>query len=251
MDFSIKGKKAIITGGARGIGKSVAVAFVQAGADVAIVDIDIDEASKTVSELAAMGGRAIAVGTDVTDPDQVNMMVSEVKSAFGRIDICFNNAGASCNEPAEDMAYASWLKIIDLNLNAAFLVAQAVGRVMIAQGSGSIINTASMSAHIVNQPQPQCAYNAAKAAVIQLTKSLAVEWVQRGVRVNSISPGYISTDMTLGAPAEWKERWMDLSPAKRMGTPEELTGAVVYLASDAASFTTGTDIIIDGAFVCK
>jgi len=250
MNFDIRGKKAIVTGGARGIGKSIAEGFAKAGADVAIVDIDIDEAKKTAEKIKQAGVKVIAIKTDVTKPDQVSAMVREVVEEFGRIDICFNNAGICINEKAEEMSYESWCRVIDVNLTAVFLVAQAVGRVMIKQGGGSIINTASMSAHIVNIPQPQCAYNASKAGVIQLTKSLAVEWMPYNVRVNCISPGYIFTAMTLSAPDEWKKTWLDLSVARRMGKPEELLGAVIYLASDASSFTTGADIIIDGAFTC-
>ena len=143
-------------------------------------------------------------------------------------------------------------KVIDINLTGVFLTAQAAGRVMLRQGFGSIINTASMSAHIVNVPQPQCAYNASKAGVIQLTKSLAVEWAKRGVRVNSISPGYIGTELTLNSPSlkPLIEQWNDMAPMGRMGRPEELQSICVYLAGDTSTFTTGSDFVIDGAFTC-
>jgi len=144
------------------------------------------------------------------------------------------------------------MKVIDINLTGVFLTAQAAGKVMIKQGGGSIINTASMSAHIVNVPQPQCAYNASKAGVVQLTKSLAVEWALKGVRVNSISPGYIGTDLIMNSPSlkPLIEKWEEMSPLRRLGKPEELQAIAVYLAGDASQFTTGSDFVIDGAFTC-
>lgn len=247
--FLLDGKKAYVTGGARGIGKSAAIALAQAGADIAIVDRDIAEAEKAAAEIAALGVRAIAVNTDVTKPDDVNKMIDTILKAFGTIDVAFNNAGICINENAEDMSFESWKKVIDINLTGVFLTVQAAGRVMIKNGKGSIINTASMSGHIVNYPQPQCAYNASKAGVIMLTKSLAVEWAPHNVRVNCISPGYIATEMTLKA-TNWIPGWVASTPVRRMGNPEELQGAIVYLASDAATFTTGTDIVVDGAFTC-
>ena len=247
--FMLNGKKAYVTGGARGIGKSVSIGLAQAGADIAIVDKDIVEAEKTAKELKVYGVKTIAVQTDVTNPDDVNRMIDTILKAFGTIDIAFNNAGICINEKAEEMSFESWKKVIDINLTGVFLTAQAAGRIMIRNGKGSIINTASMSGHIVNYPQPQCAYNASKAGVIMLTKSLAVEWAPYNVRVNSISPGYIATEMTLKA-TNWIPSWVESTPARRMGNPEELQGAVIYLASDASTFTTGTDIVVDGAFIC-
>lgn len=247
--FKLDGKKAFVTGGARGIGKSISIALAEAGADVAIVDMDINEARKTAKELEAYGVKAIAVETDVTNPEDVNKMIDTILSAFGTIDIVFNNAGICINEKAEEMSIAAWKKVIDINLTGVFLVAQAAGRVMIKNGKGSIINTASMSGHIVNQPQPQSAYNASKAGVIMLTKSLATEWAPFNVRVNSISPGYIATEMTLKA-TDWIPTWEAATPVKRMGNPDELQGAVIYLASEVSTYTTGTDIVVDGGFTC-
>ena len=150
------------------------------------------------------------------------------------------------------MTYAQWKKNIDVNLNSVFLTDTIAGRYMLSHGGGSIINTASMSAHIVNVPQPQCAYNASKAAVIQLTKSLAVEWAKQGVRVNSISPGYIGTDLTLSSPTLQPliAQWNAMAPMGRLGKPEELGSICVYLAGDTSTFTTGSDFILDGAFTC-
>ena len=247
--FVLSGKKAFVTGAARGIGKCAALALAQAGADVAIVDMLIDKAEETAEEVRKLGRKSIAVKCDVTDPDDVDKMIDTIVKEFGKIDIAYNNAGICINEPAEDMSFEHWKKVIDVNLTGIFLTARAAGRVMLKNGGGSIINTASMSGHIVNVPQPQCAYNASKAGVILLTKSLAVEWANKNVRVNCISPGYIATDMTKAAK-QWIPLWMDQSVMKRMGEPEELAPAIVYLASDASTFTTGCDIVIDGAFTC-
>lgn len=249
----LDGKKAFVTGGARGIGKSIATALCEAGADVAIVDVDIDEAEKTARALAQETGRkTIAVMTDVTDPAQVDGMIEAVLAAFGRIDAAFCNAGICMNVPAEEMTLEQWKKVVDINLTGVFLTAQAAGRVMLRQGGGSIVNTASMSGHIVNVPQPQCSYNASKAGVIQLTKSLAVEWAMKGVRVNSISPGYIGTELTLNSPSlkPLIAQWNHMAPLSRMGRPDELQAIAVYLAGDTSAFTTGSDFVIDGAFTC-
>ena len=249
----LDGKKGFVRGAARGIGKSTATAFAEAGADVAIVDLDIAEAKKTAQELADKTGRkVIAVGCDCTNPEQVDAMVEQVIEELGGLDFCHNNAGICINAPAEEMTYDQWNKVININLNGVFLTDIAAGKYMLAHGGGSIINTASMSAHIVNVPQPQCAYNASKAAVIQLTKSLAIEWAKKGVRVNSISPGYIGTELTLNSPTliPLIEKWNEMAPLGRMGKPEELQAICVYLAGDTSSFTTGSDFIIDGAFTC-
>lgn len=249
----LDGKSAFVTGGARGIGQSVATAFAEAGADVAIVDIDIETAQKTAREISDQTGRTcIALKCDVTSRDQVDAMVASVISAYGKLDIAFCNAGICINVPAEEMTFEQWNKVIQINLTGVFLTAQAAGKQMLKQGFGSIINTASMSAHIVNVPQPQCAYNASKAGVIQLTKSLAIEWATRGVRVNSLSPGYIGTELTLTAPKliPLIDEWNRMAPLHRLGRPDELQAICVYLAGDASSFTTGSDFVVDGAFTC-
>jgi len=249
----LDGKAIFVTGGARGIGKCVSTAFVEAGANVAIVDIDIDEAEKTANELSEINGiKTIAIKTDVTDSTQVYEMVDEVVRTFGKLDVAFCNAGICINEPADEMTLDAWKKVIDVNLTGVFLTNQAAGKAMMKTGGGSIINTASMSAHIVNIPQPQCAYNASKAGVIQLTKSLAIEWVKENIRVNSISPGYIATELINNAAhlVPLIDVWNSLAPMGRLGKPEELQSICVYLAGDTSSFTTGSDFVIDGAFTC-
>ena len=249
----LDGKAIYVTGGASGIGKSVAMALAEAGADVAIVDINLEGAEAAAKEIAdATGSKTIAIQCNVTDKDEVEAMVAKVVDTYGKLDAAFNNAGICLNVPAEEMTYEQWSKVININLNGVFLCATAAGRVMLKQGYGSIINTASMSGHIVNVPQPQCAYNASKAGVSMLTKSLAVEWAKKGVRVNCISPGYIGTDLTLNSEAlkPLIEKWNAMAPMGRLGRPEELQSIVVYLAGDTSSFTTGSDIIVDGAFTC-
>ena len=249
----LDGKAIYVTGGASGIGKSVATALAEAGADVAIVDVNLEGAEAVAKEIAeATGSKTIAIRCDVTNQDDVEAMVAKVVDTYGKLDACFNNAGICLNVPAEEMTYEQWNKVININLNGVFLCATAAGRVMLKQGYGSIINTASMSGHIVNVPQPQCAYNASKAGVSMLTKSLAVEWAKKGVRVNCISPGYIGTDLTLNSEAlkPLIEQWNAMAPMGRLGRPEELQSIVVYLAGDTSSFTTGSDIIVDGAFTC-
>ena len=251
--FRLDGKRAYVTGAARGIGKSIARAFLEAGARVALADIDLTEAESTAAGFRAAGGDCVAVAVDVASPESVEACMGQIVDKLGGIDIAVNNAGICINAPADRMGFADWKKVIDVNLTGVFLTSQAAGRQMIRQGQGgSIINTASMSAHIVNPPQPQCAYNASKAGVIQLSKSLAVEWASHGIRVNTISPGYIGTELTLNSPSLQPliASWEAVSPLKRMGRPEELQDIALYLACGAASFTTGSDFIVDGAFTC-
>lgn len=252
-NMRLDGKAIFVTGGARGIGKAVATAFCEAGANVAIVDVDIDTAKQTAAWLHdTTGSDTMAYQADVTNPDQVDAMVAAVTGKYGKLDACHCNAGICINEPAEEMTFEHWKKVIDINLTGIFLTARAAGRVMLKQGHGSIINTASMSGHIVNVPQPQCAYNASKAGVILLTKSLAIEWAKRGVRVNCISPGYIGTDLirTSELLKPLVAQWNALAPMGRLGKPEELQSICVYLAGDTSTFTTGSDFVVDGAFTC-
>ena len=218
-----------------------------------IVDMDLETAQETAKEIAeATGRKVIALKCDVTNEADVQAMVDAVVAELGGLDFCHANAGICINEAADKMTYAQWKKNIDVNLNSVFLTDTIAGRYMLANGGGSIINTASMSAHIVNVPQPQCAYNASKAGVIQLTKSLAIEWAKKGVRVNSISPGYIGTDLTLSSPTLQPliAQWNAMAPMGRLGKPEELGSICVYLAGDTSTFTTGSDFILDGAFTC-
>ncbi|HHE6468281.1 TPA: SDR family oxidoreductase [Providencia rettgeri] len=249
----LDGKKIFVTGGARGIGKRLAIALSEAGADVAIVDVDLDEAQKTAQEIAvANNNKTIAIRTDITKPAEVDDMIQTILHEFGRLDVAFCNAGIGHTVPVEDDTLEDWSRVINVNLNGTFLTAQAAAKVMLKQGGGSIINTASMSAHITNIPQKECSYAASKAGVIAMSRNMAVEWADRNVRVNTISPGYMATEMTLNDPdlAPLIEQWEQLIPVHRMGKPEELEAIAVYLAGDMSSYTTGADFRIDGGYTC-
>ena len=247
--FRLTGKKAVVTGAAQGIGQSVAIALAEAGADVAL--LDLNESTETLEKIRAVGRDGFFLKVNIAEETEVEAAFVEIDACFGGVDILFNNAGICICTPAETMTLDEWRKVVDVDLTAQFLVARAAGQRMIKSGKGgAIVSTASMSGHIVNVPQPQCAYNAAKAGLIHLTKSLATEWARYNIRVNCISPGYIATLLSIDVPPERMQNWFFMAPMKRMGGPEELQGAVIYLASDAASYTTGADIVIDGGYSC-
>ena len=250
--FSLEGKTAIVTGGAQGIGSVVAMRMAEVGANIVIFDMQEEKARKTAKEIAeATGKKTAAYGVDVTDPVQVKAAIEQADADMGGLDLLFNNAGIVLHKSAYDVTPVEWAKVINVNLNGEYYMASEFARYLKGKGKkGAICNTASMSGHIVNWPQEQASYNASKAAVIQMTKSLAVEYCKDGIRVNCISPGYMYTELTCHVNPDWQERWMDLTPSGRYGTPDELCGAVIYLLSDSASFTSGTDIIVDGCFTC-
>ena len=247
--FGLKGKVAIVTGGSRGIGQVVAIGLAKAGAEVAI--FSRTEAKETVNTIIKDGGKAYGIRVDVTDEAGIESAVQEVLKRSGSIDVVFSNAGACIHKDTLHASLAEWNEIINVNLTGVYIVARATGKVMIEKGiHGSIINMASMSGNIVNIPQWQASYNASKAGVIHLTRSLAVEWADFHIRVNSLSPGYIATPMSVDTPQELKDAWMPLIPLHRMGNPEELVPAVLYLATNASGYTTGSDVIVDGAYSC-
>ena len=249
--FDLSGRKALITGAGRGIGREIAHTLAAAGADIAIAELDPATAEEAAAEMRSLGRQSFAVQCNVRDPGSVNAAVAATLETFGRIDILVNNAGIARNPKAEETSDNDWLDIIDINLNGVFWGCRAVAPHMLGRGSGAIVNIASMSGSIVNKPQPQAAYNVSKAGVIMLTKSLAAEWSARGVRVNSVSPGYIATEMTGRAITkypDWAAVWNEMTPIGRMGKPADVAHAVWYLASDAASFATGTDLIVDGGY---
>ena len=251
--FRLDGRVALVTGGGQGIGRAFAHALGEAGAAVAVVDISAGHAEAVAAELIAKGVDALPLVADVSQPDQVNAMVAAVLTRWGKLTIGVNNAGIGFWADAEAMTVEEWDRVIALNLRGVFLCAQAAGRAMLAAGYGKLINTASMSGSIVNTPQNQVAYNASKAGVIQLTRSLAAEWARRGVRANSISPGYTRTllvDNLLATPVgqSMMPTWLSMTPMGRMGEVTDLQGAVVYLASEASDFMTGHDLVIDGGY---
>jgi NAD(P)-dependent dehydrogenase (short-subunit alcohol dehydrogenase family) len=196
--------------------------------------------------------RALCTRTDVRDPASVAEMAERAMAEFGRIDFLVNNAGITLWGEAENAPLDGWRNVLDVNLNGVFRCCQAIGRHMIAQRRGSIINIASMSGLIVNRPQPQASYNTSKAAVIHLTRSLAVEWVPHNVRVNAIAPGYMGTAMArpFFDDPRYGGVWIDMIPMKRPGEPEELGPLAVFLASQASSYITGATIVVDGGYTC-
>jgi NAD(P)-dependent dehydrogenase (short-subunit alcohol dehydrogenase family) len=251
--FRLDERRAFVTGGAAGIGAAIAIALAEAGADVAVLDIDAEAAEAVAEAVRQNGRRGLAVRCDVTSPADVAATIDQVVGEFGGLDIAVNNAGIVVTATAEEMSSDDWDRVMEVNLRGVFLCAQRAGRVMLEQGrGGSILNTASMSASIVNHPQPQCSYNASKAGVVQLTKSLASEWAAAGIRVNSLSPGYTSTLLTSGDElAELRAQWTALTPIPRMAEVDDLTGPAVFLVSDAARFMTGHDLVVDGGYTIR
>jgi NAD(P)-dependent dehydrogenase (short-subunit alcohol dehydrogenase family) len=250
--FRLDNTAALVTGAASGIGQRLAIGLAEAGADVICFDRASAEAlQRTVDGITKLGRKAVAVGGDVTREVDLEKAVATVEKEIGPLAVAINCAGIANATPAEAMKREQWQTMFDVNVTGVFLSCQAEVRVMLPRRKGSIINIASMSGSIVNRGLLQAHYNASKAAVIHLTKSLAMEWVQRGVRVNAISPGYTATPMNLRPEvAEQVKKFESETPMGRMATVDELVGPALFLASRASSFCTGVDLIVDGGFVC-
>ncbi len=252
--FSLSGRKALVTGGAGGIGRACAIGMAEAGADVAIVDLKEEMARETVEMIEALGRKSVFVPCNVADVGQVEDMVDTVVATLGGLDIAFNNAGTSGlpGPSIGDTALSSWEKTLAVNLNGVFYCCRAEAKHMIANGYGKIINTASMSATVVNNmpviDSMLVPYCVSKAGVRQLTRALALEWISYNVYVNCISPGYVVTPMTafVQENPELLAHENQTTPIHRQARPEEMVGGVLYLASDASSYTTGCDLIMDG-----
>jgi sorbose reductase len=249
--FKLHGKRALVTGASSGIGKKVAEAYLQAGAHVAVVARNSENLETVAREIAAAGdGQVVPIPCDVTQSDQVDRMLDRVTTELGGIDIAVCNAGIITVTPMLEMPLEEFQRIQDTNVTGVFLTAQAAARAMVRQGHGGvIINTASMSGHIINIPQQVGHYCASKAAVIHLTKAMAVEFAAHQIRVNSVSPGYILTEL-VEPLADYHALWVPKIPIGRLGQPEELTGLYLYLASEASSYMTGSDLVIDGGYSC-
>ncbi len=251
--FKLDGKIAVVTGAARGIGLAATEALAEAGALVVLTDMNPDLLRSAVEGLEAKGYRVEGEVLDVTDVKGVEAVRDAVLSRHGRVDILVNNAGiAISNHPAETMTDEVWNKVIDVNLNGVFWCCRAFGKSMLENGGGSIVNVGSMSGFIVNRPQEQANYNASKAAVHHLTRSLAAEWGARGVRVNSVAPTYIDTEMNkyVYDDPEMYRHWVGGTPMNRLGRTDEVASVILFLASEASSLMTGSIVLADGGYVC-
>jgi len=253
--FKLTGKIAVVTGAARGIGLSTVEALAEAGATVVLTDMNADALDAALVGLRAKGFKVDSEVLNVSDGAAVQRVHDAIVARHGRVDVLVNNAGiAISNHPAETMTDDVWNKVIDVNLNGTFRCCRSFGKGMLDQGSGSIVNVGSMSGFIVNRPQEQANYNASKAAVHHLTKSLAAEWGARGVRVNAVAPTYIETEMNTYVykeeNAEMLRHWVGGTPMNRMGRPDEVASVILFLASEASSLMTGSIVLADGGYVC-
>ena len=250
-NFRLDGQTALVTGAASGIGRAIAVGLADSGADVACLDLSGPALDEACAEIRELGRKAIPIAGDVTDPASLGSAVQQTETDLGALTLAVNSAGIANAAPAEEMKLGQWQKVIDIDLTGVFLSCQAESKAMLQHGRGSIVNIASMSGSIVNRGLLQAHYNSAKAAVIHLSKSLAMEWSDRGIRVNVISPGYTATPMnTRPEVAEQVRQFESDTPLGRMATVDELVGPAIFLLSDAASFCTGVDLLVDGGFTC-
>lgn len=246
--FDLTGRVALVTGATKGLGQAFAHALAEAGADIVIGGRDADGAERVGAEIEALGRRAVVHLGDITQREHAQALVDAGIEAFGQIDVLVNNAGACVHRPALEVTDDEWRQVMSVNVDAVWLMAQIAGAHMVERGRGSIVNIGSMSGAIVNRPQWQPAYNASKAAVHHLTRSLAAEWGPLGVRVNALAPGYIKTAMSPVDDPQFRRMWIEDAPMERYGLPEELGGAIVFLASDASSFVTGSVLTADGGY---
>ena len=246
--FNLEGRVAVVTGGTRGLGAGFAEALTDAGASVMLAGRDAERGRAVSQALAEREATAAFTTADVTVPHNVAHILEATLERFGRVDILINNAGACVHAPALEVTDEDWRHVMDVNLDAVWQCARTFGRHFVDQRSGVIVNIGSMSGFVVNRPQWQPAYNASKAAVHHLTRSLAAEWGPFGVRVNALAPGYIKTDMSPVDEPQFRRHWIEDAPLQRYGTVEELAPAVVFLASDASTFVTGSVLVADGGY---
>ena len=251
IDFGLDKEVALVTGASSGIGAAIALALGQAGVAVGCAARSADRAAHTVQQIEAAGGRAMAVEWEVTNPAQARAAVADVEAAFGSLSLAVNNTGIGAGTPALEMTPRQWQSVFDTNVNGVFYACQAEGRAMREHGHGAIVNIASISATIANRNLTQAQYNSSKAAVVHLTKSLAVEWAPLGIRVNAVSPGYTLTPMNRRPEvADLVAEFADTTPLGRLAEPSEIAGPVLFLLGPAASYITGVDLLVDGGYCC-
>ena len=246
--FSLQGRVAVVTGGTRGLGEGFARALGEAGASLVLVGRDEAAGQQVCDDLVGRDITTEFVPADITNAGDVERVLKAAVDRFGQVDILVNNAGACVHAPALEVTHQQWRQVMDVNVDALWTCSQVFGRHFVERGSGVMVNIGSMSGIVVNRPQWQPAYNASKAAVHQLTKSLAAEWAPYGVRINALAPGYIKTDMSPVDDPQFRRQWIEDAPMQRYGSVEELAPAVVFLASDASSFMTGAIVVVDGGY---
>lgn len=246
--FSLKGKVAIVTGGGRGLGEQIAEGFAEAGANVVVCSRKLEACEEVSQKLKNLGVESLALKCDITNPEDVKNVVQQTLEKFGRIDILVNNSGASWGAPAEEMPLEAWQKVINVNVTGTFLMSQAAGKVMLEQGSGKIINIASVAGLKGSNPKYMDAigYNASKGAVITFTKDLAAKWGPRGIYVNAIAPGFFPTKMSKGLLEKSGQGILEGTPLRKFGSDSDLKGVAVFLAAPASDYITGDTVVVDG-----
>jgi gluconate 5-dehydrogenase len=246
--FDLTGQVAIITGGGTGIGRQMAEGLAEMGANLVLCSRKVERCEETAAELSQLGVKAIGLRCDVTNQDEVNAMVAKTRAAFGRVDILVNNSGRTWAAPAEQLSLQDWQKVMDANVTGTFLCSQAAGRVMIEQGGGKIVNITSVAGLLGSPPElvDSIVYHTSKGALITFTRDLACKWARYNIYVNAIAPGWFRTHMSEWVLDHRGEDFYSLIPLRRFGGPDDLKGAVVYLASNASNYMTGQVLVIDG-----
>lgn len=250
--LSMEGRIAVVVGGAQGIGLATARALAQVGAHVVIMDRQGDVATAAASRLSSDGLDVTSRTLDVTQPDAVRSAMEEVVETLGQLDALVNCAGVACHGSSIELPDDEWRRVMSVNLDGAFWCAREAGRQMLRlQKPGSIVTVGSISGEVANVPQSQTAYNSSKAGVHNMTRCLAVEWASHGIRVNAIAPGYVETELTRGGLQNptWAARWRDLTPLGRVAQPDEIARVAAFLSTDAASYMTGSVVVVDGGYL--